>query len=36
MITIVNTPFGYYTYNIDFLWTSLSQMGDVNVNLETD
>ena len=22
---------GYYTYNIDNLWTGLSQMGDVNV-----
>lgn len=27
MITIVNTPHGYYTYNIDNLWTGLSQMG---------
>ncbi len=36
MITIVNTPFGYYIYSIDNLWTGLSQMGDVNVNLETN
>ena len=31
MITIINTPYGYYTYSIDNLWTGLSQMGDVNV-----
>ena len=36
MITILETPFGYYTYNIDCLWNDLSQMGDVNVNLEAD
>lgn len=36
MITILETPFGYYTYNIDSLWNGLSQMGDVNVNLEAD
>lgn len=27
MITIINTPYGYYTYNIDNLWTGLGQMG---------
>lgn len=26
MITILETPFGYYTYNIDALY-NLSQMG---------
>lgn len=36
MITIIDTPYGYYTYSIDNLWTGLSQMGDVNVNLETN
>lgn len=36
MITIIDTPFGYHTYNIDNLWNGLSQMGDVNVNLEAD
>ena len=34
MVTIINTPFGYYTYNLDNLWTGLSQMGDVNVCAE--
>lgn len=33
MITIVSTPYGYYSYNIDNLWLGLSQMGDVNDNL---
>ena len=36
MITIINTPYGYYTYSIDNLWNGLSQMGDVNVNLEAN
>lgn len=37
MITIVyNTQYGYQTYNLDNLWVGPSQMGDVNVNLETD
>lgn len=27
MITIINTPYGYHTYNIDNLWTGLGQMG---------
>ena len=37
MITIVDNPmFGYQTYNIDNLWNGLSQMGDVNVNVETN
>ena len=36
MTMIINTPFGYKTYNIDSLWTGLSQMGDINVNLEAD
>jgi hypothetical protein len=27
MVTIINTPYGYYTYSIDNLWTGLSQMG---------
>lgn len=30
MITIIDTPFGYSTYNIDNLWQGLSQMGNVN------
>lgn len=37
MITIIyNIHYGYQTYNLDNLWTGLSQMGDVNVNLETN
>lgn len=36
MIMILETPFGYHTYNIDNLWNNLSQMGDVNVNLDTN
>ena len=37
MLMIINNPtFGYQTYNLDNLWTGLSQMGDVNVNLETN
>lgn len=28
MTMILNTPFGYVTYNIDALWTGLSQMGN--------
>ena len=29
MITILNTPFGYFTYNIKTLY-GLSQMGNYN------
>ena len=37
MIIIVhNTQYGYQTYNLENLWTGLSQMGDVNVNLEAN
>ena len=28
MITIIETPYGYYTYNIDNLWQGLYQMGN--------
>lgn len=30
-MTILNTPFGYFTYNIDAMWTGLSQMGNESV-----
>lgn len=31
MITILyNTQYGYQTYNIDSLWTGLSQMGNID------
>lgn len=36
IIIVYNTQYGYQTYNLDNLWTGLSQMGDVNVNLETN
>ena len=28
MKTILETPFGYYTYNLDALWFGLYQMGN--------
>ena len=31
MIMVVDTPFGYVTYNVDNLWEGLSQMGWSNV-----
>ena len=37
MITYVyNTQYGYQKYNIDNLWLGLSQMGNVNVDQETN
>jgi hypothetical protein len=28
MMTILNTPFGYFVYNLDILWNGLYQMGN--------
>lgn len=37
MITYVyNINYGYQSYNIDNLWQGLSQMGDINVDSETN
>lgn len=32
MKTILDTPFGYMTYDINALWNGLSQMGWVGEN----
>lgn len=36
MITYINTPYGYFTYNIDNLWTGLSQLGNIDVDSEAN
>jgi len=35
MITYIDTPYGYYSYNIDNLWTGLSQMGNIDNEQES-
>lgn len=35
MTTILNTPYGYFVYNIDNLWNGLDQMGWVNDEMES-
>jgi len=36
IIYVYNTQYGYQSYNIDNLWQGLSQMGNVNVDDETN
>ena len=36
IIYVYNVSYGYQTYNIDNLWLGLSQMGNVDVDQETN